>query len=234
MGLDFAEDSQLLHPTTQRHPTGGVETAAMHRARILTFLGLMGMLALAGACGSSGSKTATAPTSTRGPATSSTARSASTSKEEEPTTSGGETRATTAETASGGWPGAHGCDSPSSDAIGAAFGTPITKTLATADQGCLWETATAGRGVQVSYHTPDQDPFNPAQLNFFHTTGKITDLSIPGATQAFIRDFPVPTIDNPVAYIIYPEGGVQIAFTGAPGSLVESNLEATVKVFTGG
>lgn len=214
----------------------------MRPTRIFTFVGLLGMLALAGACGSSGSKTATAPNSTRGPTSTAATRSSSASREEETTTSvsppattsGAETRATTAETASGGWPGAHGCDSPSADAIGAAFGTPITKTLKTADQGCLWETGTPGRGVQVSYHTPDSDPFNPAQLQFLHTVGKITDLSIPGATQAWIKDVPMPTIDNPVAYIIYPEGGVQIAFSGAAGSLVESNLEATVRVFTGG
>ncbi len=214
----------------------------MRPTRIFRVVGLLGMLALAGACGSSGSKTATAPNSTRGPSSTAAARSSSANGEEETTTSvsspattsGAETRATTAETTSGGWPGANGCDSPSADAIGTAFGTPITKTLKTADQGCLWETGTPGRGVQVSYHTPGQDPFNPVQLQFFHTTGTITDLSIPGATQAWIRDFPVPTIDNPIAYIIYPEGGVQIAFTGAEGSLVESNLEATVKVFTGG
>lgn len=194
----------------------------MQKNRVTILLGVLGVVALA-SCGSGGSKSSSSPTSggSSKPAASAPGGGPPASSE------------ATAGEGGGGWPGVHGCDSPSAVDVGDAFGSPIVKSLNTADDGCLWETATRGRGVQVSYHTADQDPMTPAMLNFFHSSPGVTDVSVPGASQAFIRDLKVANIENPVAYVTYPEGTVQIAFSGAPGSLPEKNLEAVVRLITG-
>lgn len=174
-------------------------------------------LALA-ACGSSGSKSA----SSSGASSSSSSATASTSESGGGGSGGG-----------GGWPGANGCTKPSAADVGSAFGTPITSSTPAADNGCLWSAATPATGVQVSYHTPDQDPMTPVRLNLLRSTGNPTPISIPGSTEAFVRHVPVPNHDNAVAYVVYPEGVVQVAFDGPAGTLVPSNLVATVKVIVG-
>ncbi len=135
--------------------------------------------------------------------------------------------------AGGGWPGAHGCDSPSSDAIGSALGTPIAKNIRAADQGCLWESATVGFGVQVSYHTPTQDPMKPAQLSFLRSTGTITDLTIPGTTSGFLRKLTLAGHESTGAYLIYPEGQLQIMFNNPPGAVSQDQVIAVVKLIAG-
>lgn len=200
----------------------------MRSHRIITVVGFVALLSLA-SCGSGGSSASPTTTTRAGGSATSTAPASTAT-----TAMNGSTSAPNhSKAANGGWPGAHGCDKPSAADVGTAFGTPITKSVPASDSGCLWETDTPGRGVQVSYHTPDQDPFNPVELNMFHSTGTVTDLAIPGATQAFIRDIAVPQVDNPIAYVVYPEGAVQVSMSGAPGSLVQSNLESTVKLIVG-
>lgn len=208
----------------------------MRTMRLMTILGLLALVGLT-SCGGgsdSGSATTTTPSKSSTPAKTTTpSKSPDTSApDRSPTTEAG-----TAGSGSGGWPGANGCDKPSSADIGTAFGTPIVKAQPAADQGCLWETATVGHGVQVSYHPAgSDDAMPPAQLGFLHGSGTVTDLTVPGASQAFLRTFPIPNapFENPTAYIVYPEGVVQIAMTGPLGSIPQSNQEALVKLFTGG
>lgn len=198
----------------------------MKTSRVQLVAVLFALLALA-SCGSSGSKTAaTTKTTKKDDSVSSASAPSGTSESKTVATANSDT---------GGWPGANGCAKPSSADVGTAFGTPIVGTLPAALQGCIWKTATAGRSVQVSYHTAGgEDAMPAAQLAFLHSSGTITDLTVPGASQAFLRNFPLPTMENPNAYIVYPEGVVQIAMSGALNSIPESNQEAVVKVFTGG
>jgi len=197
--------------------------------RLITVLGLLALFGLT-SCGS-GSDTSSAKTTAPAKSSTTAADSSSTSAPSGPSA----TEPSKSKSTAGGWPGANGCDKPSAADIGTAFGDPITGSIPGAQQGCIWKTATPGHGVQVSYHTADNgNPMPAEQLEFLHSTGTVTDLTVPGASQAFIHTINVANLENPVAYVVYPEGTVQIAMSGAAGTIPQSNQEAVVKVFTGG
>jgi len=116
--------------------------------------------------------------------------------------------------------------------VGTAFGTAITKSVPASNNGCLWETATPGRGVQVSYLVGDK-LLSPVSLNVFVNGPGVTQLTEPGSSMAFIRTITIAGRENPMAYIVYPEGQVVVAFNGAPGTMPTSNLQATVSLILG-
>lgn len=88
-------------------------------------------------------------------------------------------------------------------------------------------------GVQVSYH-PTGGDFNAARLAIMHNGPGVTDIPVPGSTQAFIRDVgALPNADNPVAFVSFPEGVVQVAFTAPTGTLSQDQMKAVVATIVG-
>jgi hypothetical protein len=122
-----------------------------------------------------------------------------------------------------------GCTTPTADAIGSAFGAAITKTTPTADNGCLWEAGGLGHSVQVSYH-PSSD--FPAERIAVLKAGA-TPVSVPGATDAFVKHVSINGQDNDVEYIVFDAGTVQISFGGATGSLTAQNESAVTTAIVG-
>jgi len=125
---------------------------------------------------------------------------------------------------------ARGCAAPTADQIGGAFGVAITNTTATADNGCLWEAGSLSQAVQVSYHTPDD--FNDARIAILKGTGA-TPVTVPGAKDAFVKHLPLPNAAHDVEYVVFPQGTVQIAFSGPSGFLTDQNESAVTKAIVG-
>ena len=149
------------------------------------------------------------------------------------TTSGSDSVASTtgSTAASSGFPGARGCSAPSADAIGSAWGVTITKSTPTADSGCLWEAGSLSQSVQVSY--PPLSEFPSVRVNILHS-GTVTDITIPGATVAFIKlVLQIGGHTNRVAYVIYPTGVVQVAVGGPDSIVTDSTVLAITKVIVG-
>lgn len=183
-------------------------------------------------CGSGGSKASgtTVPRSTTASHTTTAPRKDDGGSGSSTTSSGSSGSTTTSGTAK--WPGAPGCSTPSAQAISTAFGATITQSIPGADDGCIWSVA-AAHGVQVSYHPTGSD-FNTAKLAVMHNGPGVTDISVPGSTQAFIRDVgALPNADNPVAFVSFPEGVVQVAFTAPTGTLSQDQMKAVVATIVG-
>ena len=189
----------------------------MKRATALLFLAA---LVLAAGCSSS-SKSASSSSSTAGSNTTATTTGGTAD------TSG----SSTTTTGGSGFPGARGCSAPSSEAIGAVWGVTMTKKTNTADSGCLWETSSPSPNVQVSY--PPLSEFSSVRVNFLHA-GTVTDITIPGATTAFIKlILDVGGHTNRNAYVIYPNGVVQVAVNGSPTDVTDDKVLAVTKVIVG-
>ena len=125
---------------------------------------------------------------------------------------------------------ARGCAAPTADQIGQAFGVAITNTMATADNGCLWEGGSLSQAVQVSYHSPDD--FNAQRIAILKAGA--TPVTVPGANDAFVKHVPLPNADHDVEYVVFDQQGtVQIAFSGPSGFLTDQNESAVTKAIVG-
>jgi hypothetical protein len=170
------------------------------------------------ACGGGGSKSASSTASTSAPQTS--------------TTTGPSSTGSTATTSGSGTAtyDARGCSAPSAGQIGTAFGAAITKTVPTADNGCLWEAGDIKRSVQVSYHPASE--FNPTRLAILKAGSKAA--SVPGANDAFVKHISLPNdATNDVEYVVFDNGTVQIAFGGPSTFLTDKNEEAVTTAIVG-
>lgn len=140
--------------------------------------------------------------------------------------------ATTAAASEAHWPGAVGCTKPSADAIGTAYGATITQTITVEDGGCIWQVAPS-HAVQVSYHPTGSPGFGPEVLNTFHSSPGVTDISVPGSSQAFLRPITLPNMTQTIAYIVFPEGTVMIVFVVPNGQPTHSQMEAVIAQIVG-
>jgi hypothetical protein len=106
----------------------------------------------------------------------------------------------------------------------------ITKTTPTADNGCLWEAADIAHSVQVSYHPSSE--FNPTRLAILKAGS--APFSVSGANDAFVKRVNLPGgHENDVAYIMFDDGTVQIAFGGPTGFLTDQNESAVANTIVG-
>jgi hypothetical protein len=124
---------------------------------------------------------------------------------------------------------ARGCAAPTADQIGQAFGVAITKTTDTADNGCLWEGGSPSQAVQVSYHSPAD--FSDARIAILKAGA--TPVTVPGSNDAFVKHSPLPNAAHDIEYIVFPQGTVQIAFTGPSGFLTDQNESAVTQAIVG-
>ncbi len=199
----------------------------MTKYRITIVLGVVSLVALT-ACGSSGSKS---PAAERASTSSSTPASTTSGEGTEPTGASGDTGAHGARSTA--WPTPGGCNRPSAGQIGAAFGTPMTKSIPASDDGCLWE-ASPGHGVQVSYHPNDDPEIKPATVATLHNLPGNKDIPIPGASSAFLRaPMTIGGNENITAFVTYPQGTVQVAFSDAPGALTQDRMIAVIMTLVG-
>ena len=87
----------------------------------------------------------------------------------------------------------------------------------------MWEAGDIAHSVQVSYHPPSD--FNAVRLAVLKNGA--TTLSIPGASDAFVKKVSLPNgANNDVEYIVFNEGVVQISFGGPSGFLTDHNESA--------
>ncbi|MBS1837278.1 MAG: hypothetical protein JST64_06225 [Actinobacteria bacterium] len=184
------------------------------------------------ACGSGGSTTSATTAPRSGTASHSTSTPRKDDEASGSTTTGSGAAAPSTSSATAKWPGAPGCSTPSAEAISAAFGATITQSIPSADDGCIWSVGPT-HGVQVSYH-PTGGDFKPARLALMHNGPGVTDIQVPGSTQAFIRDVgAVPNTDEPIAFVSFPEGVVQVAFTAPTGTLSQDQMKAVIAAIVG-
>ena len=77
--------------------------------------------------------------------------------------------------------------------------------------------------MQVSYHPPSD--FTPVQISLLKAGA--TALSIPGASDAFVKKISLPSGQDDNVYVFFQQGVVQIAFGGPAGSLTDQ-MESAV------
>ena len=65
-----------------------------------------------------------------------------------------------------------------------------------------------------------------------HGTGATT-VTVSGANDAFVKHIPLPNAAHDVEYVVFDNGTVQIAFTGASGFLTDKNESAVTKAIVG-
>jgi hypothetical protein len=204
----------------------GVRRSSNLRARIATVaLGGLVVVALTACNGGAKKSASTSPT------TAPSQQSATTASSQQPVTAASSPTGSGSPTAGSANAtfNPQGCAAPSADAIGSAFGAAITKTLPTADNGCLWQGGSLTQAVQVSYHTPAD--FNAVRISILKAGA--TPVTVPGATDAFVKRIALPNAINDVEYVIFDNGTVQIAFTGASGFLTDKNESAVTKAIVG-
>ena len=193
------------------------------RRFVATFAALACLTCVSG-CGSSDSgksSSSEAPTTSVTEATQKSDTSDSNEKTAAPSDDASETPV--------GRPSKRGCAMATDEAVSDAWGATITKHIEGADEGCLWQ-VTVTTGVQVSFPPGLKD-----RLGMLKTAGS-TDISIPGASEAFIRhvDVPgVPGLTHALAYAVFPDTAVQLAFGGPADLTANDKIVAVMKVVLG-